>query len=100
MKKLAKIIIPSILMLLLIYIWRDGKDILNGIYIVFPIMFIISGVICSNFKTELLVCFFLLSITFLVPINLLFNMGTCVDLIIIYNILGCISYFIMKKLKK
>ena len=99
MKKLAKIIIPSILMLLLIYIWRDGKDILNGIYIIFPIMFIISGIICSNFKTELLVCFLLLSITFLIPINLLFNMGTCVDLIIIYNILGGISYFIKSKIK-
>ena len=100
MKKLAKIIVPSILMLLLIYIWRDGKDILNGIYITFPIMFIISGLICSDFKTELLISFLLLSISFLVPINLLFNMGTCVDLIIIYNILGCISYFIKRKLKK
>lgn len=99
MKKLVKIIIPSILMLLLIYIWRDGKDILNGIYIAFPIMFIISGLICSDFKTELLISFLLLSISFLVPINLLFNMGTCVDLIIIYNILGCISYFIKTKIK-
>lgn len=99
MKKLVKIIIPSILMLLLIYIWRDGKDILNGIYIVFPIMFIISGLICSDFKTELIISFLLLSISFLIPINLLFNMGTCVDLVIIYNLLGCISYFIKSKIK-
>ena len=33
MKKIMKIVIPSILMLLLIYLWRNGKDILNGIYI-------------------------------------------------------------------
>ena len=100
MKRLVKIIIPSILILLLIYIWKDGKDILNGIYIAFPIIFIISGLICSDLKTELLISFLLLSISFLVPINLLFNMGTCVDLIIIYNVLGCISYFIKSKLKK
>lgn len=100
MKKLVKIIIPSILMLLLIYIWKDGKDILNGIYIAFPIMFIITGLICSNFKIELLISFTLLSISFLIPINLFFNMGTCVDLIIIYNILGIISYLIKRKLKK
>ena len=28
MKKIIKIIFPSILMILLIYLWKDGKDIL------------------------------------------------------------------------
>lgn len=99
MKKIVKIIIPSILMLLFIYIWKDGKDILNGIYIAFPIMFIILGVICSDFKTELLMSLVLLSISFLVPINSWFHMGSCIDLAIIYNALSCISYLIKKKLK-
>ena len=31
MKRIMKFIIPSILMILLIYIWTDGKDILNGL---------------------------------------------------------------------
>lgn len=70
MKKILKIIIPSMLMLLLIYIWRDGKDILNGLYIAFPLMYIILGIICSNMKKELLLSLVLLSITFLIPINL------------------------------
>ena len=100
MKKILKIIIPSMLMLLLIYIWRDGKDILNGLYIAFPLMYIILGIICSNMKKELLLSLVLLSITFLIPINLWFNMGTCIDLVIIYNMLSIFSYLIKKKICK
>lgn len=100
MKRIFKIIILSILMLLLIYLWRDGKDILNGIYIVFPLMYIILGLISSNFKMELLISLILLSTAFIIPINLMFNMGNCIDLVIIYNILSLISYFIKKKFKK
>ena len=99
MKRIIKIIVPSVLMLLLIYLWRDGKDILNGIYIVFPLMYIILGLICSNLKNELLVSLILLSLSFLIPINLCFNMGNCVGLVIFYNILSSISYLIYKKLK-
>ena len=87
MKRIIKIIVPSILMLLLIYLWRDGKDILNGIYIIFPLIYIILGLICSNFKNELLISLIILSISFLVPINLWFNMGTCIGLVIFYKIL-------------
>ena len=100
MKKILKIIIPSMLMLLLIYIWRDGKDILNGLYIAFPLMYIILGIISSDIKKELLLNLVLLSITFLIPINLWFNMGTCIDLVIIYNILSIFSYLIKKKICK
>ena len=99
MKKILKIIVPSILMLLLIYLWRNGKDILTGIYIVFPLMYVLLGLICSNFEKELLFSLILLSISFLIPINLCFNMGTCIDLIIIYNVLSAISYLIKKKIK-
>ena len=100
MKKILKIIIPSILMILLIYIWREGKDILNGLYIAFPFMYIILGIISSNIKQELLISLILLSIIFLIPINLCFNMGTCIDLVIIYNILSILSYLIKKKICK
>lgn len=100
MKKVIKIIVPSILMLLLIYLWRDGKDILNGIYIAFPLIYILLGVISSNFKLELLISLIFLSISFLIPINMMFNMGNCIDLAIIYNLLSFISYLIKKKIKK
>lgn len=100
MKRIIKIIIPSVLMLLLIYVWRDGKDILNGIYIIFPLMYIILGLLCSDFKKELLIGLVLLSISFLIPINLWFNMGSCIGLVILYNILSSVSYLIKKKIKK
>jgi len=100
MKRVLKIIIPSTLILLLIYLWRDGKDILNGIYMIFPLIYIILGLLCSNFKRELLISLIVLSISFLIPINLWFHMGNCIDLVIIYNVLSCISYLIKKNLKK
>ena len=100
MKRIIKIILPSLLMLMLIFLWRDGKDILNGIYIAFPLMYIILGITSSDLKKELLVNLILLSIAFLIPINLMFNMGNCIDLVIIYTILSCISYFVKRKIKK
>ena len=100
MKKIIKIISPSVLMLLLIILWRDGKDILNGLYVAFPIMYIILGIVCSDLKKELLISLILLSITFLIPINLWFHMGSCIDLVIIYNALSVISYLIKSKIKK
>ena len=100
MKKIIKIISPSVLMLLLIILWRDGKDILNGLYVAFPIMYIILGIMCSDLKKELLISLILLSIAFLIPINLWFHMGSCIDLVIIYNTLSVISYLIKSKIKK
>ena len=100
MKKIIKIISPSLLMLLLIILWRDGKDILNGLYVAFPIMYIILGIVCSDLKKELLISLILLSIAFLIPINLWFHMGSCIDLVIIYNTLSVISYLIKSKIKK
>lgn len=100
MKKIIKIISPSVLMLLLIILWRDGKDILNGLYVAFPIMYIILGIVCSDLKKELLISLILLSLTFLIPINLWFHMGGCIDLVIIYNALSVISYLIKSKIKK
>lgn len=97
MKKNIKIIVPSIIMFLLIYLWRDGKDILNGLYIVFPIMYILLGLIYSDLIKELVVTLIVMSICFLILINLWFHMGTCFDLVIIYNILSYISYLIRKK---
>ena len=100
MKRIIKIVIPSILMLLLIFLWKDGKDILNGLYVIFPLMYILLGIVCYNLKKELLVSLIFLSITFLIPINLWFHMGTCIDLVIIYNTLSVISYLIKRRIKK
>lgn len=99
MKKIIKIIIPSILVFLLIYLGRNNKDlILTGIYILYPLIYVFTSLI--NAKKDLIISLVLLSITFLIPINIWFNMGTCIDLVIIYNILACVSYLIKRKIKK
>ena len=53
MKKFIKIVIPCLTMFLLIYLWRDGKDILNGLFVAFPIMYLLLGLISKD-KKELL----------------------------------------------
>ena len=100
MKKILKIIFPSVLMLILTYLLRGGKDILNGLFIIFPLMYILLGLIYSNLKKELLISLFLTSLAFLIQINLYFNMGFCIDLVIFYNILSIICYFIKLKIKQ
>lgn len=84
-------------MILLIFLWRNGKDILTGIYIVFPLMYIMLGIFNSDSRNDLLISLILISISFLIPINLMFHMGLCIDLVIIYNVLGLISYLKKKK---
>jgi len=97
MKSISKIILPSILMIFLIFLWQDGKDILNGIYFAFPLIYILLGLICTDFQKELLISLILLSISFLVLINLMFNMGNCLDLVIIYILLSFIFYWLKRK---
>ena len=92
-------IIPSILMLVFIYLMRGGKDILEGLYIVFPLMYIGIGILSSSFFKEFIISILLTSIAFLIPINIFFNMGACFDLVLIYFILACSSYFIKKAIK-
>ena len=99
MKRIIKIIIPCIVMFSLIYLWREGKDILNGLFVAFPIMYMLLGLINNN-KKELLICLIALSITFLIPINLWFHMGICIDYVIIYCVLSYISYLIKNKIIK
>ena len=99
MKRILKILLPSILMLVLIYLMQDGKDILAGLFLLFPLMYILQGIICSDLKKELLISLALLSVAFLIPVNLLFHMGSCLDLAFIYNALSVVAYLIKRKIK-
>lgn len=101
MKNILKLIIPSILVFLLVYLGKQSKDfILTDIYILIPIIYIIAGLISKNIKLDLIITLVLLSIAFLIPINMWFHMGRCLDLVIIYNILSIIGYFIKTKIKQ
>ena len=99
MKKIFKILFPSIIMFLLIYLMRGGKDILSGIYFIFPIIYTLIGLFNNNIK-ELLISLVLTSLCFIIPINLFYKMGICVDCVIVYNLLSIISNVIKMKIKK
>lgn len=100
MKKVLKSVVPSVLMLVLVYIMRNEKDILVGLFFVFPVLFIAIGIICSDFVKEFLVSVLLTSLAFLIPINLCFNMGTCIELVLIYIVLSCAGYLIKNMINK
>ena len=100
MKRLLKTTLPGALMLLLICFMRSGKDILTGIYILFPILYIAAGAVCSGFAQEFLPCMLLTSVAFIVPINAWFRMGSCLDLLLIYIALAFISRAVQVKFNK
>lgn len=98
MKKNLFIILPSVIIFTISFLSRADKNILMGLFLLFPIIFIMQGLIYSDFKRELLIGFILSSIGFIIPINLFYNMGSCIEFLVIYNILGFISYFIKNKI--
>ena len=99
MKKIIKLIIPSLLMIVSVYFLQSGKNILEGIYFGFPLMYILIGIISKDIK-ELIITLVLTSLSFLIPVNMWYNMGNCIDLVVIYNLLSVISYIIKMKTKK
>lgn len=98
MRKILSIILPGMIILTITLWGRAEKNILVGLFLLFPIIFVIQGIIYSNLKKELLIGFTLSSIAFIVPTNLLYNMGSCIDLLIVYNILGIGSFLVKKKI--
>lgn len=99
-KRALKTICPAVLMTLLIYLMRDGKDILEGLYFVFPAMYVLIGLIHSKQKADFFLCLLFTSMAFLIPVNAWFHMGTCIDLVVIYNVVALGSCWIKKKLEK
>lgn len=92
MKKLLSIIAPSIIIYLVVLSVLPNKGILLGLYLIVPLIFIIQGIMYSNIKRELIIGFTLSSLSFLISINLFYSMGSCIDLVVFYNVLGIISF--------
>lgn len=98
MKKILSIVLPSMIIIVITLWGRAEKNILVGLFLLFPIIFVIQGIMYSNFKKELIIGFVLSSIAFIVPTNLLYNMGNCIDLLIVYNMLGIGSFLVKNKI--
>ena len=94
-KRVFKVILPSILILAFIifdYINLSySKYILVGLYGIFPLIFIIQGAIYKSFKRELVLGVLLSSISVLLC-DILYNMGTVLPFVLIYIVLGIITF--------
>lgn len=90
--EIAKIFLPAILIGILIYTLRGGKNILDGIYIIFPLIYVLQGAFCASSLPKAAIGFSLSTAVFLTEINLWYNMGACIDLALIYLALGAVAY--------
>lgn len=105
MKKIITIILPSLLIFAFICYdhFMRGKyslAIIGGIYILFPIVFIFQGIICSSSKGSMIIGFLLSSMAVMLPISLWYNMGSIVPAIIIYILLGITAFFSLNRINK
>jgi hypothetical protein len=104
-KKFLSIIIPSLIILALICIdhfiaLKDSLYIVVWIYLGFPIAFILQGIICSNWKSNMMLGLLLSSISVIIPISIWYNLRSLFIPVIIYMLLGIFTYFITNKIKK
>lgn len=97
-RRILRIVLPAIFIALLVCAMQGGKNILDGIYIIFPVVYI--AIVLMNEKWDVLVSLVLTSIAFIIPINLLYNMGSCIDLLVIYNVIAGITYLIRGVIRK
>ena len=107
MKKLfslVKLLLPPILIGILMFALRGGKNILDGIYIIFPLIFLLQGIFCTDKIIRGAIGLALSETVFLVLVNILYKMGTCIDLALIYLAIAILAYavktIVKRKLKK
>ena len=94
----VKIVVPCLLILFLIWFLSGGVDILAGLFIFFPILHIVMGLIDKSLPFELFPSMVLANLAFLLPINLLFNMTDCIEFAVVYDLLTLLSFWIKKKI--
>lgn len=93
-KNYLKRALPGIIILLFILIDIQNeysKNILVGIYLFFPLIFIIQGLIVNN-KRDLYWGIGLSAYSIILGISLFYNMGTAIIPTIIYVVLGILAF--------
>ncbi|ENZ00977.1 hypothetical protein HMPREF1092_02142 [Clostridium thermobutyricum] len=93
-KNYLKRALPGIIILLFILIDIQNeysKNILVGIYLFFPLIFIIQGLIVNN-KRDLYWGIGLSAYSIIFGISLFYNMGTAIIPTIIYVVLGILAF--------
>lgn len=102
MKKILSCILPSLFIFVFIYTdsrLPDSKSILLGVYLLFPIVFILQGIMSSNSKVYMILGFLLSSIAVILPCSIFYNMSSMIPPVIIYLILGVVSFFLTNSIR-
>ena len=97
---MVKIVVPSLAILWIIFALRGGVDILAGLFIFFPVLHILMGVVDKSLPFELFPSMVLANLAFLLPINLLFNMTDCIEFAVVYDLLTLLSFLVKKKIQR
>ncbi|MBQ9086093.1 MAG: hypothetical protein IJY47_02780 [Clostridia bacterium] len=98
------ILIPPVILAILTVSLQGGKNILDGVYFLFPLLFFVQALLSANI-THLVLGALLSSVAFLFPINLLYHMGSCLELLTVYLFIAAAGYlirhlFIRHRMKK
>lgn len=98
MRKVLPIILPAVLIALFSYLVRHGdKDLLIGIYLLFPNAFIIQGKLCSDSTKNLIIGLFLSAIGVLMPISIWYHVADMIPITILYTLFGIGSFILSRK---
>ncbi|MCJ7690247.1 MAG: hypothetical protein MUO60_13115 [Clostridiaceae bacterium] len=95
MKKILTIILPSLLIFAFICIDHfmfsiDSMNVIVYIYLVFPIIFIVQGIVCSKSRNSLIIGDLLSSIAIFLPFSIWYNWADLTPAVVIYLLLGVI----------
>lgn len=100
MKMFFQVLFPALCIFIFTWIcsmFPYSKILLLGIYILFPLAFIIQGVICARSNKQMILGFVFSSAAVLIPISYWFAVGSMVGTVMLYIILGLISSFISQR---
>lgn len=97
MKMFFRVLLPAICMFIFTWIcsfFPFSKILLLGIYVLFPLAFIIQGIICARLKKQMIIGFIFSSAAIMMSVSYWFEVGSMVNAVIVYTILGFISFLL------
>ncbi len=91
--RIARTALPSVLMLVAILLTKQYIfDIAASVLLVFPLVYILNGILCTRFRTDWVIGVLLVSLLFLILTHLLFNIGGSVPMTLIYTALSAAAF--------
>jgi hypothetical protein len=103
LRNILSVLLPGLLIFSFIFIditaFPESKNILIGIYLFFPTIYIFQGIISANSKKVLFIGLIVSSVAAILPTEIWYNMSSLLIPITIYILLALLSYYITNKIK-